>query len=153
MVVDIRDEKNVEDAVAAAVKEFGGIDICVNNASAISLTGTLDTPMKRYDLMHSINGRGTYLGNIMTLSWRNNYVILVSQKCLPHLLDSKEAGRNPHILNNSPPLDMRPIWFQGHVAYTMAKYNMSLCALGMAAEFQDQGESSGVQDVTSLLKI
>ena len=69
------------------------------------------------------------------------------------MLDSKEAGRNPHILNNSPPLDMRPIWFQGHVAYSMAKYNMSLCALGMAAEFQDQGESSGVQDVTSLLKI
>jgi len=79
--------------------------------------------MKRYDLMHSINGRGTFL---------------VSQACLPHLLDSKAAGRNPHILNNSPPLDMRPIWFQGHVAYTMAKYNMSLCALGMAAEFKDQ---------------
>jgi len=123
LVVDIRDEKNVDDAVAAAVKEFGGIDICINNASAISLTGTLDTPMKRYDLMHSINGRGTYL---------------VSQKCLPHLLDSKADGKNPHILNNSPPLDMRPIWFQGHVAYTMAKYNMSLCALGMAAEFQDK---------------
>merc|ERR1711970_1052703 len=98
LVVDIRDEKNVDDAVAAAVKEFGGIDICINNASAISLTGTLDTPMKRYDLMHSINGRGTYV---------------VSQACLPYLLESKENGRVPHILNNSPPLDLRPIWFKG----------------------------------------
>ena len=104
-VVDVRDEKNVKDAVANAVAEFGGLDILVNNASAISLTGsltrghfyavsgTLQTPMKRYDLMHSINGRGTYL---------------MSRVCLPHLLDSKEAGRTPHILNNSPPLDMRP---------------------------------------------
>ena len=123
LIVDIRDEANVKDAVDQAVKEFGGLDACINNASAISLTGTLETPMKRYDLMHSINGRGTFV---------------VSQACLPHLLESRQAGRVPHIINNSPPLDMRPIWFQGHVAYTMAKYNMSLCALGMAAEFKDQ---------------
>jgi len=121
LVVDVRDEKNVVDAVATTVSEFGGLDILVNNASAISLTGTLQTPMKRYDLMHSINGRGTYL---------------MSQACLPHLLESKEAGRDPHILNNSPPLDMRPKWFGMSTAYTIAKYNMSMCALGMAEEFK-----------------
>ena len=116
---DIRDEHNVHESVKKAVDHFGGIDICINNASAISLTPTLDTDMKRYDLMHNINGRGTFL---------------TSKACIPHLLKSG----NPHILNISPPLDMNPIWFQGHVAYTMAKYNMSLCVLGMAAEYKGQ---------------
>jgi citronellol/citronellal dehydrogenase len=120
LMVDIRSEEQVAQAVAQAVETFGGIDICVNNASAISLTGTLETPMKRYDLMHSINTRGTFV---------------TSQACLPHLLKAK----NPHILNLSPPLNMDPKWFQGHVAYTMAKYGMSMCVLGMAAEFKDQG--------------
>merc|ERR1712088_1179994 len=123
MVVDVREEQSVQEAVNAAVTEFGGIDICINNASAISLTGTLQTPMKRYDLMHSINGRGTYL---------------VSQVCLPHLLESKEKGREPHILNNSPPLGMRAKWFGMSTAYTIAKYNMSMCALGMSDEFKDE---------------
>jgi citronellol/citronellal dehydrogenase len=120
LMVDIRFDEQIAQAVAKAVETFGGIDICVNNASAISLTGTLETPMKRYDLMHSINTRGTYA---------------VSQACLPHLLKAK----NPHILNLSPPLNMSPKWFQNHVAYTMAKYGMSMCVLGMAAEFKDQG--------------
>jgi citronellol/citronellal dehydrogenase len=117
IVCDIRFEEQVEAAVAQAVERFGGIDVCVNNASAISLTGTLQTPMKRYDLMHSINTRGTYL---------------TSQKCLPHLLKAE----NPHILNLSPPLSMQPKWFGPHVAYTMAKYGMSMCVLGMAEEFK-----------------
>jgi len=117
LVCDIRFEEQVEAAVAQAVAKFGGIDICVNNASAISLTGTLDTPMKRYDLMHGINTRGTFL---------------TSQKCLPHLLKAE----NPHILNLSPPLSMQPKWFGPHVAYTMAKYGMSMCVLGMAEEFK-----------------
>ena len=117
---DIRDEHNVHESVKKAVDHFGGIDICINNASAISLTPTLDTDMKRYDLMHNINGRGTFL---------------TSKACIPHLLKSD----NPHILNISPPLDMNPMWFQGHVAYTMAKYNMSLCVLGMAEEFKEEG--------------
>lgn len=116
-VVDVRDEEAVEAAVQKAVDTFGGIDVLVNNASAISLTGTLETPMKRYDLMHSINTRGTFL---------------CSQKCLPHLLKSS----NPHILNISPPLAMYEKWFAPHVAYTMAKYGMSLCVLGMAGEFR-----------------
>lgn len=114
---DIRDEEQVEKAVQLAVETFGGIDILINNASAINLTPTLQTPMKRYDLMHQINGRGTFL---------------VSQKCLPYLLKSD----NPHILNLSPPLNLDPKWFGPHVAYTMAKYNMSLCVLGMAEEFK-----------------
>ena len=118
--VDIRDEAQVEAAIAAAVERFGGIDILVNNASAISLTGTLDTPMKRYDLMHHINTRGTYL---------------CSQAALPHLMKAS----NPHILNLSPPLSMEPRWFGPHVAYTMAKFGMSLCVLGMAEEFRAQG--------------
>jgi citronellol/citronellal dehydrogenase len=120
MVCDIRDEDNVRDAVNKAVEHFGGIDICINNASAIQLTNTLDTAMKRYDLMHQINGRGTYM---------------VSKYCLPHLLKSD----NPHILNLSPPLDMDPKWFGSHVGYTRAKYTMSMCGLGMAEEFKDQG--------------
>lgn len=117
---DIRFEDQVEAAVAKTIETFGGIDILVNNASAISLTGTLQTPMKRYDLMHQINTRGTYL---------------VSQKCLPELLKAD----NPHILNLSPPLSMKPKWFGPHVAYTMAKFGMSMCVLGMAAEFAKQG--------------
>ena len=120
MVCDIRDENNVRDAINASVEHFGGIDICINNASAIQLTNTLDTAMKRYDLMHQINGRGTYM---------------VSKYCLPHLLKSE----NPHILNLAPPLDMDPKWFGGHVGYTMAKYTMSMCVLGMAEEFKDRG--------------
>jgi citronellol/citronellal dehydrogenase len=118
--VDIRDDAAVYAAVAKAVETFGGIDILVNNASAISLTGTLETPMKRYDLMHHINTRGTFL---------------CSQACIPHL---KKAA-NPHILNLSPPLSMKPQWFGGHVAYTMAKYGMSMCVLGMAEEFKGAG--------------
>jgi len=124
IVCDIRDEDAVEAAVNQAAEHFGGIDICVNNASAISLTGTLETPMKRYDLMHQINTRGTYL---------------VSQKCIPHLQKSQEKGNNPHVLNLSPPLDMEPKWFGPHVAYTMAKFGMSMCVLGMAEEFADDG--------------
>jgi citronellol/citronellal dehydrogenase len=120
LLVDVRSEENVQEAVAKTVERFGGIDILVNNASAISLTGTLSTPMKRYDLMHQINLRGTYL---------------CSQVCLPHL---KKAS-NPHVLNLSPPLSMKPKWFQGHVAYTMAKYGMSMCVLGMAEEFRNDG--------------
>ncbi|MBK9753147.1 MAG: NAD(P)-dependent oxidoreductase [Nannocystis sp.] len=120
LMVDIREEAQVLAAVAKTVETFGGIDILINNASAISLTGTLATPMKRYDLMHQINTRGTYL---------------CSQACLPHLL---KAG-NPHILNLSPPLNMQAHWFKNHVAYTMAKYGMSMCVLGMAAEFADEG--------------
>lgn len=119
-IVDIRDESMVADAVAKAVETFGGIDILVNNASAISLTGTLETKMKRYDLMHSINTRGTFL---------------VSKTCLPHLLKAD----NPHVLNLSPPLNLETRWFAPHVAYTMAKYGMSMCVLGMAGEFKKDG--------------
>jgi citronellol/citronellal dehydrogenase len=121
---DIRDEANVHAAVSATVAKFGGIDILVNNASAISLTGTLETPMKRFDLMFGVNVRGTFL---------------CSQACLPHLKASAVAGRNPHILTLSPPLDMDPRWFRNHVAYTMAKYGMSMCVLGMAEEFRGDG--------------
>jgi citronellol/citronellal dehydrogenase len=117
LVVDVRDEAAVLAAVEATVEAFGGIDVCVNNASAISLTGTLDTPMARYDLMHQINARGTFL---------------VSKACLPHLL----KATNPHVLMLSPPLDMKPRWFAPHVAYSMAKYAMSLCVLGMSEEFR-----------------
>ena len=120
VICDIRDEENVRDAVNKGLDHFGGIDICVNNASAIQLTGTLQTDMKRYDLMNQINSRGTFL---------------VSKVCLPHLLKSD----NPHILNLSPPLDMDPKWFGPHVAYTMAKFGMSLCVLGMAEEFKEDG--------------
>ena len=120
VVCDIRNEDNVRDVVNQAVEHFGGIDICINNASAIQLTNVTDTAMKRYDLMHQINGRGTYM---------------VSKYCLPHLMKSQ----NPHILNLSPPLDMSPKWFSGTVAYTMAKYTMSMCVLGMAEEFKEFG--------------
>ncbi len=117
LVLDVRDEQNVRDAVEQTVSHFGGIDICVNNASAISLTNTPDTDMKRYDLMHQINGRGTYL---------------VSKYCIPHLKNSNKA----HILNLAPPLDMKPKWFGPHLAYTMAKFTMSMCVLGMAEELK-----------------
>lgn len=120
LVMDVRFEQQVADAVRQAVDTFGGIDILVNNASAISLTGTLETPMKRYDLMHQINIRGTFL---------------TSQQCLPHLLKAE----NPHILNLSPPLNLEERWFAPHVAYTMSKYGMSMCVLGMAGEFREQG--------------
>jgi citronellol/citronellal dehydrogenase len=120
LAVDIRFEEQVRDAVAQAVARFGGIDILVNNASAISLTGTLETPMKRFDLMMGVNLRGTFL---------------CSQACIPHL---KKAA-NPHILMLSPPLDMRAQWFGPHVAYTIAKYGMSQCVLGMAEEFRGDG--------------
>ena len=124
VVVDVRDEAQVRAAVEQAVAKFGGIDVLVNNASAISLTGTVHTPMKRYDLMHQINTRGTFL---------------CSQVCIPHLQDSAKKGRNPHILNLSPPLDMKAKWFGPHVAYTMAKYGMSMCVLGMAEELKGDG--------------
>jgi citronellol/citronellal dehydrogenase len=118
-VCDIRSEEQIAEAVKAAVARFGGIDILVNNASAISLTGTVATPMRRYDLMHQINTRGTFA---------------CSQACIPHLLKAE----NPHILNLSPPLNMHAKWFAPHVAYTMAKYGMSMCVLGMAEELKPQ---------------
>ncbi len=117
---DIRFEEEVEAAVAAAVERFGGIDVVVNNASAISLTGTLETPMKMYDRMHQINARGSFL---------------MTQKALPHLLQAE----NPHVLNISPPLNMSPKWFAGFSAYTLAKYAMSVWVLGMSAEFAEKG--------------
>lgn len=120
LVVDVRDEASVTAAVAATVQCFGGIDICVNNASAIALTGTLQTEMKRFDLMHQVNARGTFL---------------TTRACLPHLL----KAANPHVLMMSPPLDMMPKWFAKHAAYSMAKFGMSMCVLGMAAEFAADG--------------
>ena len=120
LVCDIRDDAAVEAAVAKAADHFGGIDICINNASAIMLTPVEHTPMKRYDLMNDVNARGTYL---------------VSRTCLPHL----KGGTNPHILNLAPPLVMEEVWFKNHTAYTMAKYGMSMCVLGMAGEFRPHG--------------
>jgi citronellol/citronellal dehydrogenase len=121
---DIRDEVQIEAAISKTAEQFGGIDILVNNASAINLTRTDQTPAKRFDLMFDVNVRGTFL---------------TSQAALPHLRKSAEAGRNPHILNLSPPLSMKAIWFKNHVAYTMAKYGMSMCVLGMAEEFKRDG--------------
>lgn len=118
--LDIRDDSAVEKAVREAAERFGGIDVLVNNASAISITGTLATPPKRFDLMHQINTRGTYV---------------CSQACLPYLV----KAANPHILTLSPPLNMNPRWFKDHLAYTIAKYGMSMCTLGLAAEFARQG--------------
>jgi citronellol/citronellal dehydrogenase len=120
VAVDIRDEAAVQRAVDETARAFGGIDICVNNASAISLTGTVDTEMKRFDLMHQVNARGTFL---------------VSKACIPHL----KRALNPHVLMISPPLDLAPRWFAPHTAYTMAKFGMSLCVLGMASEFAGDG--------------
>jgi citronellol/citronellal dehydrogenase len=121
---DIRDEAQIEDAITKTAQQFGGIDILVNNASAINLTRTDQTPAKRFDLMFDVNVRGTFL---------------TSQAALPHLRKSAEEGRNPHILNLSPPLSMKAVWFKNHVAYTMAKYGMSMCVLGMAEEFKRDG--------------
>jgi citronellol/citronellal dehydrogenase len=124
LAVDIRDDDAVFAAVAKAVETFGGIDVLVNNASAISLTNTEATPMKRFDLMNGINARGTYL---------------CTAACLPELKKSAQAGRNPQVLTMSPPLSMKPHWFQAHTAYTMAKYGMSMCTLGHAGEFKKFG--------------
>jgi citronellol/citronellal dehydrogenase len=120
IVGDVRDENSVNGAVEQCVAKFGGLDLCVNNASAINLSGTEDLPMKRYDLMQDINTRGTFL---------------VSKACVPHL---KQAP-NPHVLTLSPPLNMAPRWFAHHAAYTIAKYGMSMCTLGMAEEFREVG--------------
>lgn len=120
VVCDIRSEEAVENAVQQGVARFGGIDICINNASAISLEPTLATSMRRFDLMHQVNTRGTFL---------------VSKTCIPHL----KKAPNPHILNLSPPLEMKARWFAPHVAYSIAKYGMSLCVLGMAEEFRKDG--------------
>lgn len=119
-VVDVRDEGQIQAAVEQAVTKFGGIDVLVNNASAISLSGTLETPMKRYDLMQQVNTRGTFA---------------CSQACIPYLAKAE----NPHILNLSPPLNLEERWFAPHVAYTIAKYGMSLCVLGMAGELRSKG--------------
>ncbi|RMH21061.1 MAG: NAD(P)-dependent oxidoreductase, partial [Acidobacteria bacterium] len=119
-VVDVRDDDAVAAAIERTVETFGGLDVLVNNASAISLTGTVETPMKRFDLMHQINTRGTFL---------------CSKLAIPHLAKAS----NPHILNLAPPLNMEPRWFANHVAYTMAKYGMSMCVLGMAEELKPQG--------------
>jgi citronellol/citronellal dehydrogenase len=120
LVVDIRDDAAVNEAVTQAVERFGGIDIVVNNASAINLTGTAETPMKRFDLMMSVNMRGTFA---------------VTQACLPYLLKAP----NPHILTLSPPPSLLPKWYGPHVAYTISKMGMSLCVLGWAEEFKDAG--------------
>lgn len=120
LMVDVRDEQMIADAIDKTVTTFGGIDILINNASAINLSHTVDMPMKRFDLIHSVNGRATFL---------------CSKLCIPHLMKST----NPHILNLSPPLSMRPKWFKKHVAYTISKYEMSMCTLGMAEEFREVG--------------
>ncbi len=120
VAMDVREEGQVKAAVKATLTRFGAIDVLVNNASAIYLTGTLATPIRRFDLMHQVNTRGTFLA---------------TQHCLPHLVQSA----NPHVLNIAPPLNLNPRWFAPHVAYTMAKYGMSLCVLGMAEEFREAG--------------
>jgi len=120
IVGDIRDEQQVSAAVAQTVERFGGIDVCVNNASAINLAGTEALEMKRYDLMQDVNTRGTFV---------------VSKACVPHL----KGSDNPHVLTLSPPLNMEPRWLKGHVGYTIAKYGMSMCTIGMAEEFRDDG--------------
>ena len=121
---DLRDEDQITASIAKAAAEFGGIDILINNASAINLTKTEATPAKCFDLMFDVNVRGTFL---------------TSQAAIPHLRESAKAGRNPHILTLSPPLSMKAKWFQHHVAYTMAKYGMSMCVLGMSEEFRKEG--------------
>jgi citronellol/citronellal dehydrogenase len=131
LIVDVRDEASVYAGVEACVAAFGGIDICVNNASAIQLTGTEATDMKRYDLMNQVNARGTFL---------------TSKACIPHL---KQAA-NPHVLALSPPLDLAPHWFGRHVAYSMAKYGMSLCMLGMSDEYRGKIAFNGLWPRTGI---
>ena len=121
---DIRDESQIEAAISKTVSTFGGLDILINNASAINLTPTLATPAKRFELMFDVNVRGTFL---------------TSQAAIPHLKESAKSGGNPHILTLSPPLSMKAKWFKNHVAYTMAKYGMSMCVLGMSEEFRRDG--------------
>lgn len=120
LIADIRDENAIASSIAEAVSQFGGLDILINNASAINLTRTEETPAKRFDLMFDVNVRGTFL---------------TSQAAIPHLRN----GINPHILTLSPPLNMKEIWFKNHVAYTMSKYGMSMCVLGMSGEFKRDG--------------
>lgn len=120
IMVDVRDEESVEKAVNQAVEQFGGIDILVNNASAINTASTLELPMKRFDLMFAVNARATYM---------------CSKLCIPYL----KKSQNPHILTMSPPLSLRPKWFKKHLGYTMSKYGMSMCTLGMAEEFKKDG--------------
>lgn len=124
MQVDVREERSVAEAVEQCVARFGGLDILVNNASAISLTGVLATPMKRFDLMFDVNVRGAFL---------------CSQACIPHLKEAAKAGRPAHILNLSPPLSLQPRWFAPHTAYTISKYGMSMCVLGLAEELRPDG--------------
>ena len=124
MQCDIRDEDAIAAAVDKAASEFGGLDILINNASAINLTPTEKTPAKRFDLMFDVNVRGTFL---------------TSQAAIPYLRESAKAERNPHILTLSPPLSMKAKWFKNHVAYTMSKYGMSMCVLGMSEEFKRDG--------------
>jgi len=131
LICDIREEEQVEAAVAATVGRFGGIDICLNNASAVRLTGILDTPVKRYDLINGVNTRGTFL---------------VTQKCLPHLL----VAENPHILTISPPLHMEERWFEPHVAYSIAKLGMSLVTLGVAGEFRGRVAANALWPRTAI---
>ena len=131
LIVDVRDEASVYEGVEKCVAAFGGIDICVNNASAIQLTGTEATEMKRFDLMNQVNARGTFL---------------TSKACIPHL---KKAA-NPHVLALSPPLDLAPHWFGRHVAYSMAKYGMSLCMLGMSDEYRGQIAFNGLWPRTGI---
>src|SRR3954464_11475496 len=132
IVGDIREEEQVAAAVAQAVERFGGIDVCVNNASAINLAATEDLPMKRYDLMQDINTRGTFL---------------VSKTCIPHLREAE----NPHILTLSPPIGLEPRWLGPHIGYTLAKYGMSLCALGFAEELREAGIASKALGPPTLL--
>ena len=124
ITADATQADEVKKLVDACMAQYGRIDILINNASAINLTRTDQTPAKRFDLMFDVNVRGTFL---------------TSQAALPHLRKSAAEGRNPHILNLSPPLSMKPVWFKNHVAYTMAKYGMSMCVLGMAEEFKRDG--------------
>src|SRR6267154_1627061 len=131
LVCDVRDEEQVEAAVTATVARFGGIDICINNASAVRLRTILDTSMKRYDLINGVNARGTFL---------------VTQKCLPHLL----VAGNPHILAISPPLHMEERWFAPHVAYSIAKFGMSLVTLGVAGEFRGRVAANALWPRTAI---